>query len=60
MNNNELATKIVDCISDGYDDEEYRDTTETGIIDELSNLSEDSMLKVILERLCERIEELEV
>ena len=28
MNSAELAKRIVDCISDGYDDEEYREETE--------------------------------
>ena len=29
MNSSELARKIIDCISDGYDDEENREEAET-------------------------------
>ena len=46
MNTRELAKKVVDCLSDGYDDEENRDETENPI-------------KIVLGRLCETIEELQ-
>ena len=53
MNNLKLAERIIDCISDGYDDEEYReeateqlDITPSYIVD-------------VIKKLCERIEELE-
>ena len=29
MNSSELARKIIDCLSDGYDDEENREEVET-------------------------------
>lgn len=32
MNSSELARKIIDCLSDGYDDEENREEAEIGVI----------------------------
>ena len=58
MNSAELAKRIYDCLSDGYDDEEYRDDAETELYNELSQIGNDSV-KVALLRLCERIEDLE-
>lgn len=60
MNSAELAKRIFDCLSDGYDDEEYRKQTEMELYDELSQVSDDSNIKIAFVRLCERIEELEV
>lgn len=59
MNSVELAKRIFDCLSDGYDDEEYREETETKLWNELSQISNDSYIKAAFIRLCERIEELE-
>ena len=53
----ELAKRICDCISDGYDDEELREDAENDLYGELEE-STDFIAKV-LERLCERIEDLE-
>lgn len=59
INNAELAKRIFDCISDGYDDEEYREETEIELYNELSQIDSSSFIKASFERLCERIEELE-
>lgn len=59
MNSAELAKRICDCLSDGYDDEEFRKETETALYNELSQISNDSFVKATLLRLCERVEELE-
>lgn len=58
MNSSELARKIVDCLSDGYDDEENREEAETELYNELSQLNGNSVIKAALLRLCETIEEL--
>lgn len=60
LNSAELATKIVDCISDGYDDEEHREKEESELYNELSQLDNSNIIKIALLRLCERIEELEM
>lgn len=60
MNSNELAKRICDCLSDGYDNEEYREETETELYNELSQLSSNSFIKAALVKLCDRIEELEM
>ena len=59
MNSSELAKRICDCLSDGYDDEEFGEETETVLYNELSQISNDSFIKAALLRLCERVEELE-
>ena len=59
MNSSELAKRICDCLSDGYDDEEFREETETALYNELSQISNDSFVKTTLLRLCERVKELE-
>lgn len=59
MNSYELAKRICDCLSDGYDDEETREETETALYNELSQISNDSFVKIAFLRLCERVEELE-
>lgn len=59
VNSSELARMIFDALSDGYDDEETREETEVALYNELSQLSGDSFIRVALQRLCERIEELE-
>ena len=59
MNSADLAKRIFDCLSDGYDDEEFGEETETVLYNELSQISNDSFIKAALLRLCERVEELE-
>lgn len=59
MNSSELAKRIFDRLSDGYDDEEFREEIETVLYNELSQISNDSFIKAALLRLCERVEELE-
>lgn len=58
MNSSELARKIIDCLSDGYDDEENREEAEIALYNELSQLNGNSTIKVTLLRLYETIEEL--
>lgn len=58
MNNSKLAKKIVDCLSDGYDDEENREEAEKALCNDLSQLKEDSIVKTAILRMCETIEEL--
>lgn len=55
----ELVKKVVDCLSDGYDDEENRDEIENLLYDSLSQISNDNPIKIVLARLCETIEELQ-
>ena len=50
--------KIIDCLSDGYDDEENREEAEIALYNELSQLNGNSTIKVALLKLCETIEEL--
>lgn len=57
INSAELAKRIVDCISDGYDDEEIREETEMKLYNELSQLNNDNPIKTALIKLCEAIEE---
>lgn len=59
MNSADLARRICDCLSDGYDDEGYREEAENSLYDELSQI-ENGNVKVALLRLYERIEELEL
>ena len=59
MNSYELAKRICDCLSDGYDDEESREETEIALYNELSQTRNDSFIKAAFLRLCERVEELE-
>ena len=59
MNSAVLSRRICDCLSDGYDDEESREEMETALYNELSQISNNSFVKVALLRLCERVEELE-
>lgn len=57
INSAGLAKRIVDCISDGYDDEEIREETEMKLYNELSQLNNDNPIKAALIKLCEAIEE---
>ena len=59
MNSLKLAERICNCISDGYDDEEYREETITALYNELSQIDGSSYIKAAFVKLCERIEELE-
>ena len=59
VNSSELARMIVDALSDRYDDEENREEAETALYNELSQLSGNSLIKIALLQLCERVEELE-
>ena len=53
----ELAKRICDCISDGYDDEELK---KDAVIELYRKLEESTdFIAKVLERLCERIEDLE-
>lgn len=58
MNSAELAKRVFDCLSDGYDDEEYRELLEDKLYDELSEMEKDSVAKFAIIQLCEMIEEL--
>lgn len=57
MNNEKLAKRIFDCLSDGYDDEENREEAEILLCDSLSQLDKNDPIKAALIRLCETIEE---
>ena len=59
MNSVELAKRICNCLSDGYDDEEYMEESEIALYNELSQIENDSYIKTAFMRLCERVEELE-
>lgn len=58
MNSSKLAKRMVDCLSDGYDDEENRKEVERALYNDLSQLKEDSIVKAAILRMCETIEEL--
>lgn len=45
INSAELTKRIIDCISDGYDDEENREETEKLLYDSLSQLNNDNPIK---------------
>mgnify|MGYP004552592233 CR=1 FL=1 len=60
INSAELAKRIVDCISDGYDDDENREEVEVKLYNELSQIDNNSIIKNAFVALCERIEELEM
>lgn len=59
INSYEISKKVIDCMSDRYNDEKDREEAETVLYNELSQVSNNSFVKVALIRLCERIEELE-
>lgn len=60
MNSLKLAERIIDCISDGYDDEENREEVEVKLYNELSQIDNNSIIKNAFVTLCERIEDLEM
>lgn len=57
MNSLKLAERIIDCISDGYDDEEYREEATEQLETKLDITP--SYIVDVIKKLCERIEELE-
>ena len=59
MNSNLLSERIFDCLSDGYDDEEFREESINDLYNEISQLDGNSTLRAVLSALCDRIEELE-
>ena len=59
MTDFELANRIFDCISDGYDDEELREEAVEMLTGELS-VGTNGNIKAAFNALCERIEELEL
>lgn len=59
LSSSELSRMVVDALSDGYDDEENREEAETALHNELSQLPGNSFIRIALQRLCERIEDLE-
>lgn len=56
--NKKLAKRIWSCLSDGYDDEEYKEDTVNDLVAAIE-YEDTGMLKVMLNRLCERIEDME-
>lgn len=59
LSSSELSKKVFDALSDGYDDEENREEEERSLYGEISLLPGDSFIRAALERLCERMEDLE-
>lgn len=57
-NNEKLAEKICSCLSDGYDDEEYREGTVQDLVFAFEH-NDMEMLKLVLNLLCERVEDME-
>lgn len=57
MNSNKLSERIFDCLSDGYDDEEFREENINDLYNEISQLDGKSTLRTVLSALCDRIEE---
>ena len=59
MNSSNLSERIFDCLSDGYDDEEFREENINDLYNEISQLDGESTLRAVLSALCDRIEEME-
>ena len=59
MNSFKLTKRICNCLSDDYDGKELRNKVENSLYNELSQISNDSSIKAVLLRLCERVEYLE-
>ena len=56
MNSADLAKRIFDCLSDGYDDEEFREETETALYNEwfsAKNQTDEPIMEYISRRLTE-------
>lgn len=60
MSSSDLTKMIIDSLSDGYDDEENREEAERELYHEISQLSGSSVIRIAVQRLCERIEDLEM
>lgn len=60
MNSSDLTKMIIDSLSDGYDDEDDRKEAERELYHEISQLSGNSVIRIAVQRLCERIEDLEM
>ena len=58
MNSNMLSERIFDYLSDGCDDEEFREEEISKLYNEISQLDGNSTLRAVLSALCDRIEEL--
>ena len=58
MGDFELANRVFDAISDGYDDEEQREEVVNEILEELELLHGKKNLRACLEALCELVEEM--
>ena len=56
--NEKLAEKICSCLSDGYDDEEHREETVQDLVLAFE-YNDMEMLKLVLNLLCERVEDME-
>ena len=59
VNDYDLANRIYDCISDGYDDEEQREDVVNALCNEFLQ-GNNEYIKLSFIALCERIEELEM
>lgn len=57
-NNEKLAEKICSCLSDGYDDEEYREGDVQDLVLAFEH-NDMEMLKLVLNLLCERVEDMQ-
>ena len=59
MSSSDLTKMIIDSLSDGYDDEELREEAGREMYNEISQLPGSSVIRTVIRRLCERIEDLE-
>lgn len=59
IDNGKLAKRIVDCLSNEYNDEEKREEMRDLLYDSLWQLDRDNPIRAALIKLCESIEELE-
>ena len=59
MSSSDLTKMIIDSLSDGYDDEELREEAGRELYNEISQLPGSSVIRTVIRRLCERIEDLE-
>lgn len=59
MTNANIVNKILDTLSDGYDDEEETEVAADRLFQELLDVPDNGFLKAAILRLCERVEELE-
>lgn len=59
INSYDLTKRICDCLSDKKNEDD-RKQTESTLYDEISQIGNDSFLKLTLLKLCEKIEEIKV